>query len=476
MPPVPRDFHEASQSELVPFRSSSINLLKSPIFYMVAATGAITLVLFGALGNIQQTGSLAEFQTITVASVSYLLLIVLLTIYLYSRSDKPFWGFGLNFVFTALIIATPLAKPYFLVFREILPGSMENALSNDPMTHFMGMFFAAGLCEELMKVTLVLFGAWIAVHAATWRARLPSKLYDLLCIRGPLDGLMMGIFGGAGFILLETAYEYVPRTFAQTAEATGSAEAGLATALMLLLPRTIGGMVGHMAWAGITGYFIGLAVIRPTNAWKVIAAAWVGTSALHALWNTTGLIPAANLISVAISTVLLVACLLKARQLDMSMGRAVETYGSIVVGSGNAPAAPASAPAATPMPAAPAEAPVGAPSAKPEPAAATPAASSTPAQLRLIFDSATIPVTLGKALDLSRVSALAGLSEELRAEVTAHPTRPDVLGLKNLGAAPWTATLRDGTQQRIVPERNIRLADGVKIDFGGGLIAEVMLQ
>jgi hypothetical protein len=68
------------------------------------------------------------------------------------------------------------------------------------------------------------------------------------------------------------------------------------------------------------------------------------------------------------------------------------------------------------------------------------------------------------------------LSEELRAEVTAHPTRPDVLGLKNLGAAPWTATLRDGTQQRIVPERNIRLADGVKIDFGGGLIAEVMLQ
>jgi len=35
--------------------------------------------------------------------------------------------------------------------------------------------------------------------------------------------------------------------------------------------------------------------------------------------------------------------------------------------------------------------------------------------------------------------------------------------------------LRDGSSQRIVPERNIRLAEGVTIDFGGGLVAEVML-
>ncbi|MEM1229664.1 MAG: PrsW family glutamic-type intramembrane protease [Pseudomonadota bacterium] len=462
----------------MPFKSSSINLLKSPIFYMVMATGLITVVLFGAMGNILQTGSLADFGMITAAAVGYLLLIVLITMYLYSRTDKTLLALALHFGFVALIISTPLAKPYFLVFREILPGSTANALSNDPLTHFVGMFFAAGLCEELMKVTLVLFGAYIAVNAATWRPKLNEKLYDWLCVRGPLDGLMMGLFGGAGFIFVETAFEYVPRQMAQVAQATGSADAGLWSALMLLLPRTIGGMVGHMAWAGITGYFIGLTVIRPVNALKIIGAAWVGTSALHALWNSTGLIPGANWISVTISAVLVVACLLKAKQLEQSMGRSVQTYGSIVVDhSGGSSAAAAAAPAA-PAPSAPAPATSSTqPQASVQQEPSATAENTAPAQnLRLIFDQATIPILLGRALDLSQVSALAGIEDELRAEVTQHPTRADVLGLKNLGKSPWVATLRDGSQQRIVPERNIRLANGVTIDFGAGLVAEVMIS
>lgn len=447
MPPVPRDFKEASHSELVPIKSGNINILKSPIFYMVVITAFLAIALFQYKNEVLFQGSLEAFGNLMWATIAYLLLIVMLVMYLYSKTDKPFWSFLSNTAFVSMLLLVPiLGYPYFFIFRDILPGHL--ALSQTFGAAFIGMFFGAGLMEELMKVTLVLFGAYIAVKAAEWRKRFGDTVYDLLSVRGPLDGLMMGIFGGAGFILIETGTQYIPDVF-QEIERLGGRGFGLAAALMLLLPRVIGGMVGHMAWAGITGYFIGLAVIRPEQATKMVVAAWIGTSALHAIWNTQAFVPFFAYLSAGVSGVFLVACLLKARQLEMSMGRSVDTYGSIVV-EPDKPSAPA---------------PI-------KPQVATPV---PPAQLRLVFSNATVPVILNQTLDLTSIPELGDAARDIRAKVTQHPTRPDVLGLKNLGAEAWTATLRDASQQRIVPERNIRLANGVKIDFGNGLVAEVMI-
>jgi DNA-binding helix-hairpin-helix protein with protein kinase domain len=52
------------------------------------------------------------------------------------------------------------------------------------------------------------------------------------------------------------------------------------------------------------------------------------------------------------------------------------------------------------------------------------------------------------------------------AEVTQHPTKPDVWGLKNLTAEKWVITTTDGTVKDIEPGLNVPLAIGTRINFG----------
>ncbi|MCK8823582.1 serine/threonine protein kinase [Fuchsiella alkaliacetigena] len=52
------------------------------------------------------------------------------------------------------------------------------------------------------------------------------------------------------------------------------------------------------------------------------------------------------------------------------------------------------------------------------------------------------------------------------AELTQHPKKPSVWGLKNLSDTPWSVTNNKGEIKEVVPERSIALAAGVKIDFG----------
>ena len=79
MPPVPRDFQDASYSELVPIKSTKINLLKSPIFYFVVITGLMSLALFSYLPEIMKLNqaSLAVFQSLVWVVTGYLLIVVL---------------------------------------------------------------------------------------------------------------------------------------------------------------------------------------------------------------------------------------------------------------------------------------------------------------------------------------------------------------------------------------------------------------
>ncbi len=52
------------------------------------------------------------------------------------------------------------------------------------------------------------------------------------------------------------------------------------------------------------------------------------------------------------------------------------------------------------------------------------------------------------------------------AEVSRHPTDPDIWGLKNLSAAKWVVTQSNGTMLDVPPERSTRLVRGAKIQFG----------
>jgi len=52
------------------------------------------------------------------------------------------------------------------------------------------------------------------------------------------------------------------------------------------------------------------------------------------------------------------------------------------------------------------------------------------------------------------------------AEVTRHPTNPNIWGLRNLTLEKWVITLDDGTIKDVEPGRSMTMSPGIKINFG----------
>jgi len=285
----------------------------------------------------------------------------------------------------------------------------------------------------------------------------------------------------------------VPRTVAQLYQASNDLGTAMAGALLLLLPRVIGGIVGHMAYSGIFGYFIGLAVIRPKQAWKLLLIGYLSAALIHTLWNSVGSIAFfLQYVIAGVAAVGLVGAILKARQLEMTRigGVGAETMGSIVVERPGGPRAapmpmapamapaphPAYAPVAPPLQAAPPTAPpqAMAPHMAPPVQSAPPAASAPAEVLMLNVDGMMLPLRAGGRLDLAAEPALGGRGAGVVGAIIPHPTRANVLGLKNEGATGWQAKLRDGSLQTIEREQSIRLAAGVEITFAAGLTGAVV--
>lgn len=520
MPPVPRDHDEASFSEIVPIRSSKIKLWKSPLFIFGLVTAVVTVALFGLMRELLNSQTLREalpvFNQLSMVVTFYILLLTVVAILIYSRSDRRIWYLVFPALVLALLLMTPLGAPFFFFFRTILPGGSGMTGAKDFVTVFIGMFFGAGLMEELMKAVPILIGGALTVWGAKMRQTLSPTLYDLLRVRGPLDAVLMALGSGAAFVFIETWGQYVPNIVGQVLKGSGGKEVlgAFGVGLMLLLPRVFNALAGHIGYAIVFAYFIGLAVIRPKGAIKLLAIGWVTASVLHGLWNSVAKIPdIGNILQyvIAILTVIaMIACVLKAREIETSIfGRGgTDGGGSIVVGAPGAgpipprpshvppqmaaaPATPAWAPAgplgspgappramAPPPPPPPAAAPGGwapaGPLGSPVPPQMAPVAQ-TVANVPLALNVAgmNMPLTPGARLDLSMIPSLAGRGNGVVGEVAVHPRNPGVIGLKNLGGGTWYARMRDNSVQPIEPNKNVRLVPGMAIDFGGGILGTV---
>ena len=530
MPPVPRDHDEASFSEMVPIRSSKIKLWKSPLFIFGLVTAVVTVALFGLMNElIAAQGAQARygvFRSLTMVVTFYILLLTVVAMMIYSRSDRRIWYLAFPIVVVAILLMTPLGKPFFLIFREVLPGNLAMTRSSSFPVAFVRMFFGAGLMEELMKAPPTLIGAALTVYFAKLRTTLPPWLYDLLRVRGPLDAVLMALGAGASFIFIETWGQYVPNIVAQVFKETRGNDLGaFGLGLMLLLPRVFNGLAGHIGYAVIFAYFIGLAVIRPKKAIQLLLIGWVTAAVLHGLWNSVGTIsPLLNYLIAGLTVIAMIACVLKAREIETSIfGRgSTDGGGSIVVGApgaGPMPPRPSYVPppmGASPSPAAPGWTPAGPlnpvgaapqamapPSAPPAPPAATlgwaPRGRSTRSVRRrrprphvaatrgaagvaqtvsnvpqmLQVAGMNMPLSPGARLDLSTVASLAGRGNGIVGEVTVHPRNPGVIGLKNLGSGVWYVRMRDNSVQPVEPNKNVRLVPGTAIDFGGGILGTV---
>jgi len=467
MPPLPPSRDEVSFSELIPIRSSKTNILKSPFLVFGVITGIVCVMLFMGRAQILNSRTAQEMfdNSVTTTSilVAYILFVMMWIIHSYSRTDRSFLYYILPGV-TVWVLLQPFAfRLFILVFRQILPGNIGEGPDDGFITAFIGMFFGAGLCEEILKAAAALLCVFVLQQPQVANA-LPPKLADLLRIRGPLDGMLMCTAAGAMFIFLETAHEYVPKAFIDGfRQNQGNPLGAWASALMLLIPRTIQAFSGHMGWNGLAGYFIGLAVIRPRARLKLIGIGILVAAVTHGLWNSVGRLNILLLYVVGIATVVMyLACLLKARQIQIAQfGAAADTGGSILVGA----AVPVRAAAPPPMPTAPA-APAYAPPPPPAPATAPTPVHAAPVagQLTLVVAGRRWPLQAAQRLDLGN---------GIVAEVTQHPQNPSVLGLRNLGASNWAVILPDARQNQVAPQKNIRLSPGLRIDFGGGSVGLV---
>src|ERR1043166_4027263 len=190
-------------------------------------------------------------------------------IYCLCGKSKPWWLLLGTALTTGLLVLSPLFTAVFdLLFRQLLFQDFFQALAKKNLVamqqygggyRFLAMFSGAGLMEELTKALPVYGAYWLGT-------RLKSPWRERVGVWEPLDGIVLGAASAVGFTLLETLGQYVPDAMQQGA-AVGVKHGlglglGLWAGLRLLIPRMVGAVMGHMAYSGYLGYFIGLSILQ----------------------------------------------------------------------------------------------------------------------------------------------------------------------------------------------------------------------
>ncbi|MEB3225426.1 MAG: PrsW family glutamic-type intramembrane protease [Synechococcus sp.] len=228
-------------------------------------------------------------------------------IYQLCGKRKAWWVIiGAGFL-TALMLVTPVVSLFIFVFRGILPGNISDNAGLIQL--FIGMFFGAGLMEEILKAIPIFVAMSLGNNFALQRR-------ERIGVTEPLDGILLGTASAVGFTLIETLGQYVPNIVNEVSLQV-DAGTGELLGLQLLIPRVLGSVAGHMAYSGYFGYFIGLSVLKPSKRWTILIVGCLTSALIHALWNTVGAFSSLLLAVVGVvSYAFLAAAILKARALS----------------------------------------------------------------------------------------------------------------------------------------------------------------
>ncbi|MBW4632514.1 MAG: PrsW family intramembrane metalloprotease [Iphinoe sp. HA4291-MV1] len=290
-----------SFTQLFPIISTGKDLTRKAYLIPGILTVVFVVLMFATVGQ-PQTNQL--IVAIYIASAAYYF------IYQLCGKPKPWWVLFASALTTTVILLTPILDLFFFVFRGLLPGNLPSEQESITFTELLvRMFFGAGLMEELLKAIPILLAFLIAkVVPSPWRERIG--------VAEPLDGILLGTASAVGFTLLETLGQYVPN-ITQSISAQFGAGAGDLAGLQLVIARILGSVAGHMSYSGYFGYFIGLAVLKPSKSWQILPIGYLTASGLHALWNAAGVFNILLLMIVGIlSYAFLTAAILKARALS----------------------------------------------------------------------------------------------------------------------------------------------------------------
>ena len=168
------------------------------------------------------------------------------------RSVDYLWG-GAVMLFTAFVgirlVYVLWGIPPFTFLR---PMTDEG---HDLVSHLVGYTFGVGVIEELTKAVPVLVLA-----------------YAMARVEKPLDGLFFGAMSGLGFGIAEgTQYILAP---------------GANVVSVLLRLTTL--PFAHALWAGIVGYFVGLAQINKKRGIALIVIGYAVSVVCHGAYDALG--------------------------------------------------------------------------------------------------------------------------------------------------------------------------------------------
>ncbi len=304
VPPSASNPDRVSYTALFPVIPEFKNLTRKAYLIPGTITVVFVVLMFATLGKPQTVAFNLFLIGLYMAAAAYYF------IYRLCGKEKPWWVIISTAILMMLILSTPLSHPFFVVFRQILPGNISPENTNASfLTLLVHLFFGAGLLEELLKA--------LPVFTAYFLGRLlKSPLRERIGVWEPLDGILLGAASALGFTLLETFGQYVPQAINSVGQQAGSG-AGVLVGLQLLIPRILGSVSGHMAYSGYFGYFIGLSIIRPRQRWQIIGIGYLTAAILHTLWDAAAGLSIWLLVIVGVlSYAFLMAAILKARTLS----------------------------------------------------------------------------------------------------------------------------------------------------------------
>jgi protease PrsW len=210
------------------------------------------------------------------------------------------WGNTLKCV----LFTTFLGIPLLLFVQQIPPFNLLYAAAINQMgllPRLVGFIFGVGVLEEVCKA--------LSVYIFLVRGRQID----------PLTSAFYGSMSGLGFAIAE-AVSYSVR-YALGLAAAGLTSESFSSYIILNTVRFVSLPLIHAIWAGIVGYFLGLASINPARQTSIIFIGVAVAAVLHGLYDSF----AGSLLGLAVlafSILLFVAYLRRSKQMISELQQA----------------------------------------------------------------------------------------------------------------------------------------------------------
>src|SRR6516165_20546 len=198
------------------------------------------------------------------------------------------WIFAIYFAVAWLLLLGVIVRPQHVSRAMLATVAVVGVVTQAPTAIFLETklhsntsslldVFTIGIPEELAKAIPIVVVAWI------WRQYWPSQT--------PRDYLFLGAVSGLVFGAAEVVHYFTEVLGSISGNATGR---DLQSITIQYVWRFLTDPIDHACWAGITGYFIGLAITGPYRKYSIGLVGIGIASVLHGLndWNPINSHPA----------------------------------------------------------------------------------------------------------------------------------------------------------------------------------------